>query len=272
MFCNPSGTKYASDLDLIKKDNFMKPNNHLTKLASHLLMITLATMTVYTFMFPAQVHAQNNSSALPTLAEFIEQVKNGEADTLRGAYIPEVLALSVVQQPGENSNYISPRNSILTQFNMANRAGNVGLLAHNYLAGGLFFEIQAGDLITLVYGDEHTETFAVESIQKYEALPNGIYKNIETQISLDIGKLFRLMYGGERHVTMQTCITKDDNLSWGRLFIIARTVNNEDSQGLQVTIAPPPPAAPPPQLIFGWPLTHLELNMEYKKTEIMHLH
>jgi hypothetical protein len=33
--------------------------------------------------------------------------------------------------------------------------------------------------------------------------------------------MFKRVYFGDRHLTFQTCIAKDGEASWGRLFVIA---------------------------------------------------
>jgi hypothetical protein len=243
----------------------MKSNPHFSQIASQLLMAALAAMLLHAFAFPAQVQARSAlHGTLPSLAEFIEQVTNGDAETLRGAYVPGVLALPIVQQPPGNSAYVSPMSSNLTQFSMADKAGNVGLLAHNYLAGSLFFDIEPQDRIILVYGNARTETYVVEKIHQYEALPNGMYKNVEAPNSMNIGELFETMYGGQRHVTLQTCIAKDDRLNWGRLFIVAEELDHKVTPALaaptSIVAPPPPPTAAPPVLLLGWPLTRLRLG------------
>ena len=72
---------------------------------------------------------------LPFLDTFISQVENGQAEELRGVYIPEILAARVVQQPIGNDEFVSPRQNILTQFGLASQFGSTGLLAHSELAG-----------------------------------------------------------------------------------------------------------------------------------------
>lgn len=235
----------------------MKARIFLPQIASRLLITALAIL-VYIFTLPSLAQARNNpSSELPALEEFVGQIQNGEGDTLRGIYIPNVLALPVVQQPRGNSSYVSPVNSTLTEFSMAQKTGNVGLLAHNYLAGNLFFEIEQGDTIILVYGNARIETFTVTGIYRYEALPNNLYKNIETRSLQNIGELFDQMYEGGRHVTLQTCIERDGDLSWGRLFIVANSTENQDEASAQipsVVVAPPPPPTQGPSVVLGWPL------------------
>src|SRR5919106_3860917 len=82
--------------------------------------------------------SQFSTSSLPLLDAFVSQVKNGQADELRGIYVPEIFAAHVVQQPMGKDEFVSPRQGILTQFGLASKLGSTGLLAHNYLAGERF--------------------------------------------------------------------------------------------------------------------------------------
>ncbi|MCA1899791.1 MAG: hypothetical protein LDL50_03675 [Chloroflexi bacterium] len=171
--------------------------------------------------FPAPVQAQD----LPSFISFIESVKNGDPAVLRGVYVPNVMALAVEQQPAGYASYVSSAEGTVTQFSIASEVGNVGLLAHNTHAGAIFPNIQQGSLIFLVYGDGRTETFMAQSVQRYQALepysPYSQFKDLETQITLTAEELFNKVYRGEYHLTLQTCIEKDGNPSWGRLFILA---------------------------------------------------
>ena len=142
------------------------------------------------------------------------------------------MALSIVQQPVGFPGYVSTEDSVATQFGIAAEVGNVGLLAHNTHAGSLFSNIKQGDRIILVYGDGHIESFMVNSIQRYQALdpfsPRSEFKNLETQTSVTAQDLFNNVYRGEYHLTLQTCIENNGNSSWGRLFIMATPVENEN--------------------------------------------
>lgn len=233
-------------------------------IAKCLLFVGL-TLTVFAFIAPTRQVAAGGAfaSPLPTLEDFASRVFNGEADTLRGVYVPDVLALPVAQQPPENPGYVSPGASTLTEFAAASKAGNVGLLAHNYLAGRLFFMLQPADLIILVYGDARAEFFAVESVHRYEVFSGGVYKTEAGEL-LNGRELFNAMYGGERHVTLQTCIAKGDDLNWGRLFVVARKIQDREARILtspETVPAPPPlPVAVQPTVVLGWPLTRVKLD------------
>jgi hypothetical protein len=182
------------------------------------------------FTLPSQVYAKDIPNTLPNLNTFIETVKNGDANILRGAYVPNVMALAVVQQPVGYPGYVSTEDSIATQFSIAAEVGNVGLLAHNTHAGRFFPSIKLGDQIVLIYGDGHIKSFMAERIQRYQALdplsPHSQFKSMETQTSLTAEELFNNVYRGKYHLTLQTCIEKNGNSSWGRLFIVASPVEN----------------------------------------------
>lgn len=188
------------------------------------LVLLLACM----FAFPAAVYAEDAPAPLPALDTFVEAVRDGDASTLRGVYVPNVMAFAVEQQPSGYAGYVSEADSVVTQFGIASAFGNVGLLAHNTHAGAFFSNIQTGSLIALVYGDGRTETFMVQNIQRYQALdpfnPYSQFKDLDTQTTFTAEELFNKVYRGDYHLTLQTCIENNGNSSWGRLFIIATPV------------------------------------------------
>jgi hypothetical protein len=162
------------------------------------------------------------------LVEFLFQVVNGHPGLLTGVYVENVLALPVVQQPERNYMYVSEELGVITQFQSATRRGVTGLLAHNYLSGDLFFGLEIGQTVTLIYGDGVVREYLVTDIQSYEKLIKGSitsdYVNIETGERLSTQELFAQMYTGEDKVTFQTCIKKGSDWSWGRIFVTARPI------------------------------------------------
>jgi len=186
-----------------------------------LLLFTLAALSLN----PISTLAMGNNTTLPSFADFSKTVQNGQSDVLRGVYVPNVLALPIVQQPSGNAGYVSNNDGEATQFRMASQFGNVGLLAHNHLAGKSFSGLTVGEEIRLVYGDGRVEYFVVKEVLKYQALqPNSPYssfKNLDKDETLTAEQMFKRVYFGDRHVTFQTCINAEGNLSWGRLFVIA---------------------------------------------------
>jgi len=186
-----------------------------------LLLLVFAALV----LSPISVLAQGNNPTLPTLAEFSKKVQNGQADVLRGVYVANVLALPIIQQPSADAGYVSTNEGEATQFQMASQYGNVGLLAHNHLAGKSFSALAVGQEINLIYGDGHIEHFVVKEILKYQALkptsPYSSFRNLDKDEVLSARQMFKRVYLGDRHVTFQTCLAVDGNQSWGRLFVIA---------------------------------------------------
>jgi hypothetical protein len=158
--------------------------------------------------------------------EFIYQVVNGQPGLLTGVYVEDVLALPIIQQPERNYMFVSEEWGVITQFQSATRRGVTGLLAHNYLSGDLFFGLQIGHPVRLVYGDGTIREYIVEDIQSYEKLDkrsnNSDYLNVATGERLTTQQLFAIMYSGEDKVTFQTCIKQGSDWSWGRIFITAK--------------------------------------------------
>ena len=112
-----------------------------------LLLLTLS-MALYMGMVPARVialegepHGRERSAYL----QFVRSVKTGE-DLVTGVIAAGLFEFPVVQQ-GKSAGYVSTAENTLTQFGMAAQFGNIGLLAHNYLAGKSFFNLKVGQRV-----------------------------------------------------------------------------------------------------------------------------
>lgn len=198
----------------------------VSRIKHQLFLLVVLTIFISSLLPSTQVRAEESPNNFPSLSSFIKSVTNGDANTLGGVYVRNKFAFQIIQQPLGNPAFVSNENHLVTQFSMASEVGNIGLLAHNHLAGANFSQLEKGDIIFLVYGDGHTKKFVVDDIQAYRATdplsPHSYFENLTTEEILSAEQLFNKVYRGEFHVTMQTCIEKDGNLSWGRLFIIAK--------------------------------------------------
>jgi len=199
-----------------------------TQVKNQFIFTALLITLISVFVMPTPAYALGEATPLPTLPAFISNVVDGNENTLRGVYVAGVLAFQIVQQPSGNPGYVSTADSTITQFGMASQFGNIGLLAHNYLAGSSFPQVKVGDTIVLVYGDGHTHSFMVEEVLSYQALtpysPYSSFKDLQSGSTLSAEELFNKVYRGDFHVTLQTCIDNQGVSSWGRLFIIAKPV------------------------------------------------
>jgi hypothetical protein len=193
-----------------------------TALSLNFLLILFASFFLNPKSTQAIGYAENS---LLSFADFNKSVQNGEADVLRGVYVPSVLALPVIQQPANNPYYVSNRDSRITQFSIASQYGNTGLLAHNTLSGRLFSQLAIGQEVRLVYGDGSVKYFVIAQILRFQALqPESVsssFRNLDRNETLTAGQMFNRAYAGESRAVFQTCIAAHGEPSWGRLFVIA---------------------------------------------------
>ena len=206
----------------VEKSTMLTTKTLRTSLNASLLLVIFVSL----FFNPIPSKAlENGEATLPNFAEFSKAVQNGDANVLRGIYVPDVLAFPVVQQPTGNAGYVSSIDGELTQFAMPSQFGNAGILAHNNLSGRFFFDLAIGQEVRLVYGDGKVEYFVITQILKYQAFqPNSPYsdfRDLSNDEILTAEQLFRKVYQGDRHVTFQTCIAANGISTWGRIFVIA---------------------------------------------------
>lgn len=207
--------------------------------------ITILVAFFTSALVPATVHAESSNMLVGKLMDastvhsklivekvqapafmdvttFASQVTNGNGSQVTGIYSDNLFALSVVQQPSGNAGFVSTAGNTATQFRLGSA---LGFLAHNYLAGSMFFYLYSGAPIKLVYGDGHIKSYRVTQIRKFQALsPNSgssSFVDLATGGTLTASDLFYQTYGVSGQVVLQTCIAKDGIGSWGRLFVIA---------------------------------------------------
>jgi hypothetical protein len=168
----------------------------------------------------------SDQASMKTLEEFAASLNNGKSSQIVGLYAKDIFALKVVQQPSGNAGYVSTSSSsVATQFGMASSYGSIGMLAHNYLAGGKFSSLGSGTVIYVIYGDGKTVAYKVSQVKKFQAVsPNSATSNfidLSNSKTLTSTEVFKKTYGNSGALILQTCISKDGNSSWGRLFVIA---------------------------------------------------
>ena len=160
---------------------------------------------------------------------FVASVMDGKHNVIRGVYVPGVLALPIVQQPARDASYVSDKLGTVTEFRKAHENHVVGLLAHNFLSGALFFGLERGQEVRIIYGDGSYERYRITQVYQFQKTsPNSLRSNF---IDLSDGKVystpevFAKFYQGERHVTFQTCLEGDGIANWGLLFVTAEPLN-----------------------------------------------
>jgi sortase (surface protein transpeptidase) len=129
-----------------------------------------------------------------------------------------LVALSVIQSP---SNYATNKDGKITLFKQAQQYGTLSFIAHNYLAGQYFDDLQIGDDILIIYPDYNQEYEVTEFI-KYQALdPTNIYSNFRLDKwhkEKTAAELFLELFDThDGRLVLMTCYDE----SKGRLFVIA---------------------------------------------------
>ncbi len=159
---------------------------------------------------------------------FIKQVLDGRTKVVRGIYVEGVMALHVVQQPDKEWTYVSGTLGNATEFQNASKNGVIGLLAHNYLSGQLFYNLKPGNLLGVVYGNGSVKYYRVTGAYQYQKVdPNNLSSNLielSTGKTVTSGQVFDKFYSGKDHVTLQTCLEKNGLSTWGLYFVEADPV------------------------------------------------
>ncbi len=206
-----------------------------------LILVLLGTFNTLPMRIPVtashfETASPNFADLIPSLAEFSSKVTNGNSHQVVGLYVDKKIAHLVTQQPSDQPGYVSSDSDVLTQFAMASQYGSIGLLAHNYLAGRSFFNLEAGDILILIYGDGHQEYYQIQAINQYQALePNSPYSSFidldSPATTIPVTELFNTIYNAHSRLVLQTCIEANNEPSWGRLFVIAEPI---ELPGIQV--------------------------------------
>ncbi len=163
---------------------------------------------------------------VPSLEQFVKMAQSGKDGSLTGIYVPDTLALTVLPADPNDPLDVTLRPGTVTRSCGIRQCPGVGLVAHNLLAGALFFRLAPGQEVDLVYGGGSIRRYRVVKIRRYQALspkdPYSSFVDLEapgrTVSSTDV---FRQTFGVPDRVVLQTCIAANGDLTWGRLFVIA---------------------------------------------------
>ena len=147
-------------------------------------------------------------------------------ETISGVYFGKNRFLRVIDQPSGRPEYVSNISNTATNFQLAKRYGNIGLIAHNYLGGRLFHDLHIGDDIFVMDGYGRRKNYRVSEMLSYQAVsPRSTRSNfidLKTNRLCTASDVFKRVYTGKHRLVLQTCIKKGMNEEWGRMFVIAQ--------------------------------------------------
>lgn len=179
---------------------------------------------------PPTIDSWTSRQQLPSLNKFVDNLFNGQAKSVRGVYVAGFMALPIVQQPSGNTGFVSEQPGTATQFQLAQRYGVLGLLAHNYLSGREFYRLVEGLKVMVINGDGSLENYRITKVVEYQKVTPGSnwshYINLETGERLTTYQVFGEYYQGAHHLTFQTCLEKDGLETWGLRFVVAEPVES----------------------------------------------
>jgi hypothetical protein len=172
----------------------------------------------------AEANAEVSTETVASFDTFVASVSTGDANQITGIFVDGLLAYNVSGQNG-NPSYVNENENEVTKFALAAEYGTQAFLAHNYLAGGAFFTLTEGQIVTLVYGDGSSADFRIQTTRRFQALSpdstQSSFVDLESGEKLSNSELFHTVYNSDNSVVLQTCIAQDNVSTWGRLFVIA---------------------------------------------------
>ncbi len=163
--------------------------------------------------------------------QFAGLVMNGNSEQVRGIFVEGLMALPVVQQPAGEITYVAGQMDVVTQFQSAADHNVIGLLAHNYLSGSLFYQLTTGEEVRIVFGDGSYQRYRIIGSYAFQKLePSNLQSDLvdmSTEEVLTTNQVFNRFYNGEHHVTFQTCLEEGGLSNWGLTFVVAEPIFSE---------------------------------------------
>ncbi|MFP3854981.1 MAG: hypothetical protein ACLFWD_11875 [Anaerolineales bacterium] len=181
-------------------------------------------------------------STFTALSDFAGMLPQGDSDIPVGVYVPGILAYEIHTQPALDPGYVTSSEGAVSLFRQAQQHGTTGLIAHNYLAGELFFNLGVGQEVVILKADGARQRYRIESIRRLQALspwsPNSNFVDLDREGHVMTAlELFNQIYHGSDRVIFQTCIEYEGNPVWGRLFVTATPI--ETSPGIDWAVKLP---------------------------------
>jgi hypothetical protein len=140
-----------------------------------------------------------------------------------------LFTLPIIQQPAGRGEFVSTRMDMVTQYRQPGEEGVTGLLAHNYLSGQQFYQLEIGQELQVMYTNNQSQRYRITRIEKYRKIDaNSLSSDLvdlSTERRMTSGQVYDQVYTGRHHLTLQTCLEGNGRLNYGLTFIIAEPIN-----------------------------------------------
>jgi hypothetical protein len=145
-------------------------------------------------------------------------------------FIPGHFSLPIIQQPTQKPLYVSTRTGEITQFKRAAAFGAIGLLAHNYLSGKEFYQLESHDPVWVLYNNGQIQRYQICATHRYRKLdqdsPTSDFIDLENGEILSSTQVFNRFYRSKDQLIFQTCLENEGDSNWGLYFVEAEPVVN----------------------------------------------
>jgi hypothetical protein len=173
---------------------------------------------------PAEAPATLSPNS-PELSKLAQSIVHSEPGQVTAVFAPEIFDLLVEQQPPNHSMYVTEKEGYATQFSRPARFDVIGLLAHNTHSGILFYGLDIGHKVYVIMGDGQVLRYEVATISDFQKLQPGNsrsdYVDLQSGVRMSTDEVFDRFYKNGPHLTLQTCLEREQNKSWGVRFIVA---------------------------------------------------
>ncbi len=196
---------------MAKENNFFK-------------LIEIVLLTLYVLLITLNYSHQNPIYLPNTGLHKKTEISVNYLGLYRSSSITKVSVPGLFSYPVVQSGDNAPNQAgVVGQYSRAKDNGNIGLIAHNYLAGSIFSWISKGNEVQVTKSNGEVEYYVVSNILRFQASdPNNFSKPFINQNgqSVSAEDVFDMAYRSGI-VTFQTCIAKNGISSWGIYMIQA---------------------------------------------------
>ena len=195
-------------------------NNNVLKKILFISCIAVGQLFITGAELPDTPHSLPVTGKIENISEMGNFSTNKNSINISRVTVPGKFSYSVPQA----GNSVPNQAGVVGQYAEAKGNGNIGLLAHNYLAGSSFAWINYGDEVQVTNSNGNIEYYVVNNILRFKASnPNDFTKPFIDEGSgqnYSARGLFNIAYKSGM-VTFQTCIAQGGSTTWGIIFVQA---------------------------------------------------
>jgi len=131
---------------------------------------------------------------------------------------PDMPPVVIIQQPTGDYGFVSSAEYAVTEYNIPG-GGNTIFLAHSFTeTGRAILRLKIGDRVIIDKNYVVVRIYEFEAVKPTDGYSPMIYT--ETGETLSSSRALDMVFSNPEQVVFQTCIEKNYNPYWGRLFVV----------------------------------------------------